>query len=466
MTSDTTSSAHSPTDGAPTGTIGLWQGVALYVCAILGAGVLVLPGQAASLAGPASLLAWLFSALMGVPLAFTFAALASHFPDAGGVATYTARAFGTAAGGVTGWWYFIAGSVGQTIVPLTAGYYVAAAVGLDQRWAPAFAAGVLLIAVLANLAGMKISARVQIGLALGVATILIAVILVALPQIELTTFSRFTPNGVAGIGQAVIILFFAFAGWEAIAHLSAEFRNVRRTLPLATLLTIVIVTALYLSVAFAVVGTGSYGTRALDRVSLGAIIQHGLGLSAVAVVAICAVVICLGTTNAFVASVSRLGYALGRDGWAPRRLARQNKNGVPGIAILAVGGIGAAGLIGSAVFDWGTDDIVFIPSVLVLTTYLLGSAAAIRIFTGTKRLVAVIAVIMLAVTVPFAGWHLVVPLVIAVLVVLRRLVGRLHPRSKEPPVNREEQISRYELAEQLKRVRRDSLEWMRYRFHV
>lgn len=55
------------------------SGVALYVCAILGAGVLVLPGQAASLAGPASLLAWGFSALAGLPLAFTFAALASRF---------------------------------------------------------------------------------------------------------------------------------------------------------------------------------------------------------------------------------------------------------------------------------------------------------------------------------------------------------------------------------------------------
>lgn len=84
------------------------------------------------------------------------------------------------------------------------------------------------------------------------------------------------------IGQAVVVLFFAFAGWEAIAHLSPEFRNVRRTLPLATLLTIVIITMLYLGVAFAVVGTGTYGMRALDRVSLGVIIEEGLGLSAAA----------------------------------------------------------------------------------------------------------------------------------------------------------------------------------------
>ena len=420
------------------GTIRLGQGVALYVCAILGAGVLVFPGQAASLAGPASLLAWAFSALMGIPLAFTFAALASRLPNAGGVSTYAAHAFGSTAGGITGWWYFIAGSVGQTIVPLTAGYYVAAAFDLDQRWAPALAGGVLALAVITNLAGMKIGARVQIGLALGVALILAAVLLVALPQLDAARFSPFAPHGMVGIGRAVIVLFFAFAGWEAIAHLSGEFRTVRRTLPLATLLTVVIITALYLGVAFAVVGTGNYGTRALDRVSLGLIIEHGIGLSAGAAVAIAAVVICLGTTNAFVASVSRLGYALGRDGWAPRRLTRHNRNRVPGNAVLAVGAIGGAGLVGAAVFDWGTDDIVFIPSVLVLATYLLGSAAAIRTFTGGIRVVAVIAFLLLLITVPFAGWHLSVPVAVAALTIIihRRHNGiataeaRRHPRRR------------------------------------
>lgn len=389
------------------------QGVALYVCAILGAGVLVFPGQAATLAGPASLIAWGFSALMGLPLAFTFAALASRFPDAGGVATFATRAFGASAGGIAGWWYFIAGSVGQTIVPLTAGYYVAAAFGAGQGWAPAIAAAVLAVALVANLRGLRMSAKVQIGLAIGVAVILIAVIAVAAPQIRIANLAPFAPHGITGIGQAVVVLFFAFAGWEAIAHLSAEFRDVRRTLPRATLLTILIVSVLYLGIAFAVLGTGAYGSRARDRISLGDIIQHGLGISAVAVVAIAAVVICLGTTNAFVASVSRLGYALARDGWAPRVLTRQNRRGAPHLAILTVGAIGAAGLLGAALFGWGTDSIVFVPSVLVLATYLLGAAAAVRLFTGRLRALAIITIALLLITVPFAGRHLLVPIAVA-----------------------------------------------------
>lgn len=77
-----------------TRTITLPQAVALYVGAVVGAGVLILPGTAATLAGPASLLAWAFDCLLGIPLALTFAALAARRPDAGGVATFTAEAFG------------------------------------------------------------------------------------------------------------------------------------------------------------------------------------------------------------------------------------------------------------------------------------------------------------------------------------------------------------------------------------
>ncbi|WP_113904579.1 MULTISPECIES: APC family permease [Brevibacterium] len=244
---------------APPARIGLLQGTALYTCAILGAGVLVLPGQVASQAGPASLVAWTLSAVLGIPLAFTFAALAARMPDAGGVATYAARAFGPTAGAIAGWWYFIAVAVGQTVVPLTAGHYLCAALDLSGHWAPVFGILILGVTVWANLAGVAVGARLQIGLALGVAGILLTVIVVAVPQVSGAAFTPFAPTGIAGIGQAVVVLFFAFAGWEAVAHLSAEFRDVRRTLPRATLLTVLIVTVLYLGVATAVVGTGPTG---------------------------------------------------------------------------------------------------------------------------------------------------------------------------------------------------------------
>src|SRR5919205_3163203 len=112
--------------------ITLPQAVALYAGAVIGAGVLILPGVGAGAAGPASLLAWLFDGLLGVPIALTFAALAARFPDAGGVATFTTRAFGSAAGTMVGWSYFAAAAVAQALVVLTGGHYAADALHLDR----------------------------------------------------------------------------------------------------------------------------------------------------------------------------------------------------------------------------------------------------------------------------------------------------------------------------------------------
>src|SRR5690348_10089132 len=64
--------------------IGVLQGTALYVAAILGSGLLVLPGLAARAAGPASIVGVCAVILLAVPLAGTFAALASQYPDPGG----------------------------------------------------------------------------------------------------------------------------------------------------------------------------------------------------------------------------------------------------------------------------------------------------------------------------------------------------------------------------------------------
>src|SRR5438552_5077287 len=130
-------------------TVGLLQGIALYVGAVIGAGVLLLPGVAAGMAGPGSIFAWAFDSAVGVPLALTFAMLAGRFPDAGGVATFTRRAFGEPWGAVVGWFYFIAAANGMILVPLTGAYYLASAFALSRGWTFLLAAGIELIAVTA-----------------------------------------------------------------------------------------------------------------------------------------------------------------------------------------------------------------------------------------------------------------------------------------------------------------------------
>ncbi|WP_353649161.1 amino acid permease [Nakamurella sp. A5-74] len=404
--------------------IGVGQGIALYVSAILGAGVLVLPGQVASMAGPASLVSWAIASLLGVPLAVMFAALARRFPDAGGVASYARAGFGPTAGGITGWLFFVAGSVGQTIVPLTGGYYVADACDLGGGAAIGVAVLILLVATGANLLGVRVSARTQLWLAGSVGLALALIIAVTVPRMRLEELTPFAPQGVAPIGSAVVVLFFAFAGWEAISHLVGEFRDPDRDVPRAVAATVVIVSVLYLGTACAVVLTGTYGDPATDRVAIGILLQEALGAAAGPVAAVIAVVISLGTTNAFIAGVSRLGHSLAADRWLPTPIATINRNGVPVGGVLAVSGIAAAGLAIAAWRDWGTDTLVVIPSTLVVAVYVIAAAAAVRVLTGGGRVAAISTLVITVLVVPTAAQHALIPVAVVVLALLSRLLSR------------------------------------------
>lgn len=425
--------------------IGLGQGVALYVGAILGAGILVLPGQVATLAGPASLLSWGFACLMGVPLAILFARLATTYPDAGGVATYVRHAFGSLAGGMTGWLYFVAGSVGQTIVPLTGGYYVANAWHLGSAWDYVIAAGILTVAVGTNLAGLKAGARLQLSLAAAVAAALVLTIAVSASRMRTHNLTPFAPHGLAPIGSGVIVLFFAFAGWEAVGHLVGEFRDADRDVPKAVTITIIVITALYLGIAAAVVLTGTYGSPAIDRVAIALLLQHVFGAGAGAVAALIAVIISLGTTNAFIAGVSRLGYSLGRDGWLPHPVARVSATGVPRGGIALVASIAYAGIAIAWARGRGTETLIVVPSTLVVTVYLLAAAAGVKLLNGIGRACAAITVFMTLLVAPSAATHVLIPLTVASLALLSRLLchQRTHCASAESAMSqRRDQASR------------------------
>ena len=390
------------------------QAVALYAGAVVGAGVLILPGVAASEAGPASLVAWAFDGLLGVPIALTFAALAARFPDAGGVSIYASRAFGGAVGATVGWFYFFAAAIAQALVVLAGAHYAGDALALGSDATFIAAATILAIAVAANLRGLRTSARLQLVLSGAVALVLVAATISALPNLELDAMSPFLPHGWPSVGDAAVVLFFAFFGWEAITHLSSEFRNPERDVPLATVLSVVLVTVLYLGVAFAVVTTGTYGNAELDRVAVARVLGDSFGVSAQAVAAIAAVVITLGTANAFVAATSRLGYALGRDDAFPRAMARVNERGVPAVAVVVVGALAAGGLLLAYLRSWGAEAFLVVPNSLVIVVYLIGMAAGIRLLGGRRRLLAVLAFTLCLVILPFAGVALLLPLSVAV----------------------------------------------------
>jgi amino acid efflux transporter len=395
-------------------TISVSQGVALYVGAVVGAGVLLLPGAGASAAGPASVVAWGFDSALGIPIALTFAALASRHPDAGGVATFTSKAFGTASGTVIGWFYFVAAATAQILVPLTGAYYAAPRIGLGKGGTFLLAGAILAVAVVANARGLRVSARLQLGFSGVVALMLLAAALVSLPRIQAARWTPFAPHGLTAVGSVGVLVFFAFFGWEAITHLSAEFRNPERDVPRSTFLSVALISLLYLGVVVATVGTGTYGTDEVDRTVIARLLAEPLGTGIGVLAATIALLISLGTANAFVAATSRLGYALARDGVFPPPLAKLNSRGVPLAAVLAIGLYAGTGMVISYLVGWGAEDLLVVPNSLVILTYLAGMAAGMRLLAGPRKALALVAFALCLILLPFVGFRLVIPLVIAV----------------------------------------------------
>jgi amino acid efflux transporter len=264
---------------------------------------------------------------------------------------------------------------------------------------------------------------------------LLGATVVSVPAIRLANWTPFAPHGLESIGHTAVFVFFAFFGWEAITHLAEEFRDPARDIPRSTNLTVGLVTAIYLGVAAATIGTATYGTPETDRVAVGELLARPLGLGAGYVAAAMAVVIALGTTNAFVAATSRLGYALARSGSFPSSLATLDALGVPktSVNVVAVWALTVLGI--TYALGWGAENLLVVPNSLVIITYIIGMAAAIRLLRGRDRLPAGIALGACIVLVPFAGVGLAIPGAVAVAAWLfRHRPGR--PAGAEPTPRR------------------------------
>src|SRR5215207_2750878 len=182
------------------GTLGLGQGTALYVASVLGTGILVLPGLAAAVAGPASIVAVAAVLVLSIPLAGTFASLASRYPDAGGVASFVRRTLGGTAARMTGYWFFFGVCVGAPVLAILGGEYVVAVLGVDRAAVPIIGFAVFVPPFIANWFGVRVAGWVQFVLTGLLIAVVVGVVAVTFPAVDTSNFTPFLPNGWGGVG--------------------------------------------------------------------------------------------------------------------------------------------------------------------------------------------------------------------------------------------------------------------------
>lgn len=231
---------------------GLWSIVLLGINSIIGTGIFLLPNRAYALMGPSSLLILLFDAFLAGCLALCFAEVAGFFSRNGGPYLYAKAAFGD----------FVGYEVGVLKLVVTIIAWAAMAVGFATALSAAFPffAGDtmknLIAAVLIggltimNIAGVKISKILNNLMTISKLVPLCVFIAVGLFFVNGSNFTPFVPTHMAdgAFANAAITMFFAYTGFEAIAVAAEDFKDPKKDLPRGIILTMIIVTIIYMLV--------------------------------------------------------------------------------------------------------------------------------------------------------------------------------------------------------------------------
>jgi amino acid efflux transporter len=410
--------------------LGLVRGSALYIGALVGPGLLLVPALAVQAAGAASIVAWAALLMLSAPLALTFAALGVRHPVAGGVSAYVREGLGDAAAAVTGVWFLAAVLLGAPTVSFIGGYYVADLTGSGTAVASLVGPAMFLTVVTANAFGLRISSGFQLALAAVLVVVMAIALAVTLPSRMGDNWTPFTPHGWWAVGTAANILVWLFVGWEAVAQLAGDFRRPAPDLPRAIGLAFTVVTVIYVGLAVATIGVTA-GTA--SRVPLADLISVGFGRVGRDATAVLAVALTMGTMNVYLGGAAKLAATLAGDGVLPAWLAGGGGQSMPRRPLVAIAVIAGTVLLGLLVGVSTTTDLVRATSALFIAVYLLAIASAIRILDGHARLAAIASLGGILGLAAFSTIFLTVPLVAAAIALVLRRALRSPTRAAAPP---------------------------------
>jgi len=315
-------SGQSPSQPTFRRAVSRWEIVAFSVNDVIGSGVYLLPAAAAAVLGGASVGAVVLAGFAVLLLVLCFAEAASYFDRPGGAYLYTRAAFGELVGFEVGWMTWIARV--SSVASLSVGF----AQALTYLW-PAARTGwgrglgitlPLLALTLINVIGVKSGVRTAVFLSISKTVPLLIFIGAGAVAFSPAVFAQagLAPrNGT--LGEAALLLLFAYAGFENTGAPAGEFKNPRRDVPFALIAQIVIVTVIYSAVQAVALGTlpgvASSQTPLADAARLFLGSWGGWLMTFGAVMSI------LGTNGNTVLSGPRYLFALAEDGFGPRLLA-------------------------------------------------------------------------------------------------------------------------------------------------
>ena len=348
------------------GTVGL---LFTAVGSIIGSGWLFGALAASEQAGPASILSWLFGAIMITFIGLSYAELGTMFPVSGGVVRFPHFAFGSFASYTSGWITWLGAAS-------TAPIEVEAALQYGANYLPwlqtlkngtavltgpgyAVAAGLMLLFSIINMFGIRWFARlnnVLVWWKIGIISIVVIAFLYADFHVGHFTHPRaggFLALGWHGVFSAIATagIVFSYLGFRQGVNLAGETDNPQRNVPIAVLGSLVICAIIYILLQVAFIGALPLSALANGWAHIGTTFSGGIEDRALAFGPLAALATTLGLTwlalllyiDAFISPAdtgliyttitARVSYAMGRNGNAPSGLAKVSRRGVPWVSV-------------------------------------------------------------------------------------------------------------------------------------
>lgn len=317
-----------------------WDLVAVVINGVIGAGIFGLPSKVFSLIGSYSLIAFAVCALVVTLIILCFAEVGSRYDATGGPYLYAREAFGPLVGFEVGWLQWLARVTAFAAnVNLLVGYlgffWPAAAI---EPWRTVIITSTVLALTIVNITGVRKATVLGNFFTIGKLIPLVLFIAAGLFFINWGNFSFAAQTGGAGLGYAtfstsVLLLIYAFTGFEMAVIPAGEVQNPQRNIPFALLTAIGIIATLYILIQFVSIGTLpglATSTRPLADAS-----NNFMGTAGALVISAGAMISITGNLSLLILAGSRIPFAMAEQNQLPALLASTHKRfRTPHFAIL------------------------------------------------------------------------------------------------------------------------------------
>jgi len=315
--------------------LGLLEVFCLASGAMISSGLFILPGMAHARAGPAVIASYFLAALFALTGLLSQAEMVSAMPKAGGDYFYVKRTMGPAMGSVNGLVTWLSLTLKSAFALVGMAAFSAYVIDLDVR---VIALVLCAVFVILNLTGIKEAAKVQVALVIALLAALAFYVIRGAPAVTVENLAPFSPYGLGAVLSTTGFVFVSYGGLLKVASIAEEIKDPGRVVPLGMILSLLVVSLLYIAVVFVTAGVmdDNLLNSSITPISDGAAVF--MGARGRIILGIAAILAFISTANAGIMAASRYPLALSRDRLLPGLLGNiNNRFKTPHISILVTG---------------------------------------------------------------------------------------------------------------------------------